>query len=146
MSKSLTPKQVRFANLVIAGRGLSDAYRGAYDVSGMAPESVHVEASKLAQHPEVALRIQAGRLEAANDSKVTLTELVGKLRQAYATAEENGNAAAMTSATVGLARVTGFLSDKPPEQGVAEVDTTDTAALVAQAQDLLAKLAGTPRQ
>jgi hypothetical protein len=59
MREKLTPKQRRFAKLVAQGRPYSDAYRAAYDAESCSPHTIHVEASKLAQRPDVANSIQA---------------------------------------------------------------------------------------
>lgn len=53
----LTAKQEHFAILVAQGSTLSDAYRSAYDASGMAPNTVWNSASKLADVPKVAARV-----------------------------------------------------------------------------------------
>lgn len=57
MKQHLTKKQDLFANAVADGHNLSDAYRHAYDAENMKPNVIHVEASRLAAHPNVALRI-----------------------------------------------------------------------------------------
>ena len=57
MKQHLTKKQDLFANAVADGQNLSDAYRYAYDAENMKPNVIHVEASRLAAHPNVALRI-----------------------------------------------------------------------------------------
>ena len=56
-ARSLTPKQEAFAQLVVEIGSQAEAYRQAYN-SKAKPESVQVEASKLANKPTVALRIQ----------------------------------------------------------------------------------------
>lgn len=53
----LTPKQERFAQLVVELGSQSEAYRRAYESTAKA-ESVHVEASRIANDPMVSLRIQ----------------------------------------------------------------------------------------
>ncbi len=53
----LTSKQDAFARHVAAGDTLASAYRAAYDADGMSPAAVHVAASKLMDHPAVALRV-----------------------------------------------------------------------------------------
>lgn len=65
----LTPKQTKFVAEVVSGATLSDAYRAAYDAEGMEPESVRVEACRLARHPVVSLMIDEGR-RAALDAAV----------------------------------------------------------------------------
>ncbi len=58
MQNQLTEKQETFALKVINGLSLSDAYRQSYSAEHMKSPSVHVEASRLAALPKVALRIQ----------------------------------------------------------------------------------------
>jgi len=56
----LTAKQERFLASLIRndGRSLSDCYREAYDCSRMSAATVHNEASRLAGHPEVTMRLR----------------------------------------------------------------------------------------
>ncbi len=65
----LTQKQEKFAQAVITENSLSDAYRAAYDCSGMSGKTINEEASILADHPKVAPRIAElrDRLEKAAD-------------------------------------------------------------------------------
>jgi hypothetical protein len=57
----LTAKQERFARLVAAGFAQSDAYRQAYDVRSGSAHIVAVEASRLANAPDIALTIESLR-------------------------------------------------------------------------------------
>ena len=52
----LTPKQERFIQNVLGGMSLSDAYREAYNAENMADESIRVEAYRVFNNPNVALR------------------------------------------------------------------------------------------
>lgn len=56
----MTPKQRRFASLVIEGRNPSEAYRGAYGAESMKPNAVASEASKLMKHPDISKCIEKG--------------------------------------------------------------------------------------
>jgi phage terminase small subunit len=58
MQNRLTEKQETFALMVIDGLSLSDAYRQSYRAEHMKSPTIHVEASRLAINPKVALRIQ----------------------------------------------------------------------------------------
>ena len=58
MQNRLTEKQETFALKVIDGLSLSDAYRQSYRAEHMKSPTIHVEASRLATNPKVALRIQ----------------------------------------------------------------------------------------
>ena len=59
MQTVLTEKQDTFAYGVAEGSTLSDAYRHAYNAKHMKPQVIHVEASRLAANPKVALRLEA---------------------------------------------------------------------------------------
>jgi phage terminase small subunit len=63
MSIHLTSKQNAFALSLADGVPASDAYRQAYDADGMKPETVWVEACRLATNPKVALRVEELRAE-----------------------------------------------------------------------------------
>ena len=58
---SLTPKQHIFCDGILSGLNQSDAYREAYQVDGMAPATIHNEASKLMASHEVTASIEASR-------------------------------------------------------------------------------------
>ena len=53
----LTAKQTAFVEALLSGMTQIDAYRAAYDVSGMSDNAQHVEASKLCQNPKISLRL-----------------------------------------------------------------------------------------
>lgn len=57
----LTPKQLNFASYVAAGASLAEAYRLSYDSYG-GPNTVRVEACRLAQKPHIRTAIDRIRL------------------------------------------------------------------------------------
>lgn len=59
----LTSKQEAFSQLVANGQQQTDAYRNAYDADGMGAPTIWAEASRLADHPKVAARIEQLRSE-----------------------------------------------------------------------------------
>ncbi len=59
----LTSKQEAFSQLVANGQQQTDAYRKAYDADGMSAPTIWAEASRLADHPKVAARIEQLRGE-----------------------------------------------------------------------------------
>jgi phage terminase small subunit len=90
MSRALTPKQQAFLDALLGGAKPVDAYRAAYDCSGMQPRAVTNNASKLARHPTIALAIQAHRdqvavareaatAKACEDAGVTRERVVAEL-------------------------------------------------------------------
>jgi phage terminase small subunit len=58
MEKSLTPKQEQFCRAIPTGKNQSAAYRQAYNCTRMSDATVNVEASRLMDHPHIALRIK----------------------------------------------------------------------------------------
>lgn len=64
MPRKLTVKQESYKNNRIAGMGVSEAYKAAYDVKKMSDNSVSVAAHKLEQDERIAKEIQAKREEA----------------------------------------------------------------------------------
>lgn len=75
----LTPKQTKFVAEVVSGATLTAAYRAAYDAEGMEPESVRVEACRLARHPIVALMIDEGRRDALDDAVWSRRRAIARL-------------------------------------------------------------------
>ena len=57
----LTGKQTLFVQGVLKGLSQSDAYRGAYNCTNMADNSIWREASVLFANPKVSARIKAGQ-------------------------------------------------------------------------------------
>ena len=60
-SKRLTGKQRGFTDSVLDGCSLADSYRHNYNAANMSDRAIHVEASRLAAHPDVALMIAEKR-------------------------------------------------------------------------------------
>jgi terminase small subunit-like protein len=75
----LTEKQEAYCQAYIVLGNQSDAYREAYDASGMAKNSIWVAASRLHNEANVALRIDALRNELYQRNKITIDELVSDL-------------------------------------------------------------------
>jgi len=109
----LTGQQEIFALKVHAGLNYSDAYRKAYDVDRMRPETIHAEASRLASNHKVAHRLDEMRSEADAlrllDERQVLVELMSNSVQA----REEGNLAASNKALELLGRYLGLWNDQP---------------------------------
>ena len=58
MEKPLTPKQEQFCRAILIGKNQSEAYRQAYNCKRTSDATVNVEASRLMDHPRIALRIK----------------------------------------------------------------------------------------
>ena len=70
MQALLTINQETFANGVVEGRSLSDAYRHAYNAERLKSQVIHVEASRLAANPKVALRLDELTREKDEDRRM----------------------------------------------------------------------------
>ena len=57
--RKLTSKQEAFLSGLIRGKSQYEAYRNAYDASGMKRSAIDNEAWRLAGHPEISRRLQA---------------------------------------------------------------------------------------
>ena len=79
MSKPLTTKQETFCLAILAGKNQSDAYREAYDCKCMRDVTVHVEASRLMDHPRIVLRIQVLMTPAVEKVQMNYDQFVTRL-------------------------------------------------------------------
>ena len=57
--RKLTSKQERFLAEMIRGATQADAYRAAYNATGMKPSAIYTEAGRIMAHPEVSRRLHA---------------------------------------------------------------------------------------
>lgn len=93
---NLTEQQLKFVEGILAGMKPGAAYRAAYDCSGYTnPNSIAVEASRLRNHPEIALTIAEARTK-----RVTLgyAEHDQNLERLSRVAEREGNLGAAVAA------------------------------------------------
>lgn len=115
-SPVLTPKQEAAVQAFLfhednAIRGnKSGAYRHAYTTSGMKDESIWVEACALFAHPYVSQRVKELRREMQKG--ITIEDLIAELEDAQALADSAGQAGARVSASMGKAKLLGFITEK----------------------------------
>ena len=64
----MTPKQLKFSQMIAGGQSQSDAYRDTYDAKNMNPNSIHNEASRLMKNESVKRKV--GALVKAADQKI----------------------------------------------------------------------------
>lgn len=113
----LTAKQEKFAQAYVETGNASEAYRRAYNASATKPEVVNVKASELLAHGKVSVRVaelQAMHLEAHGETVSSIAKL---LHEDRAFAREHETPAAAISASLGLAKLYGLLSDKHEHSG-----------------------------
>ena len=76
---ALTIKQENFCNYYVESGNASDAYRRAYSCDKMKDEAVVVEASKLKDSPNVALRIDELKAKLQSNSDITKERILNEL-------------------------------------------------------------------
>jgi len=104
----------KFAQALVKTGNQSEAYREAYNALKMKPETVHRAAHELMQNPNVAARIAELRAAAAKRNEITVDDLVAELEEARQAGlgATSPQAAAAVAATMGKAKILGFLIDK----------------------------------
>jgi len=73
MKESLTPRQEKFCQEIVAGNNQSDAYRSAYFATKMRPKTVNEAASRLMAERKIAARVEVLRkpvIEAVQKSRI----------------------------------------------------------------------------
>jgi len=112
MAQNLTPKQEAFCLAYIETGNASEAYRRAYDASRTKPECVNVNASKLLASAKISLRVDELKAEHAARHEITVETIRDMLLQDRDFARDLDTPAAAISATMGLAKLYGHLTDK----------------------------------
>lgn len=65
--RKLSPKQENFAkSIALDGMNYADAYRANYSAKNMSDDAIYVEASRLANNPQISLRVKELANEAAS--------------------------------------------------------------------------------
>jgi phage terminase small subunit len=107
--QDLTPKMHRFCLSIVEGDGASEAYRAAYATRSMSDESVAVEASRLLRDQRVRQRIDELRVSLQRSLGISRATLLRELDEVRDLAKVNGDVKTVLSATMGKARLLGFL-------------------------------------
>lgn len=106
--KKINAKQEKFARLVFEGVDISEAGSQCWDWSRYSGNAKRVEANKKLNHEGTAARIAELRAEAACNSQVTVESLLVELEEARQVAKTEAQPAAMVSASIGKAKLTGL--------------------------------------
>ena len=111
LANGLTTKQEEFAKAYVETGNASEAYRRAYKANTK-PEVVWVKACELLKHGKVAVRVEELQQAAQKRHNVTIDTITEMLREDRDFAQEVGQAGAKVSATMGLAKLHGLITDK----------------------------------
>lgn len=128
----LTPKQEAFCLAFIETGNASEAYRRSYNSAAMKPATVNRSAKELLDHPKISARLEDLRADVVERAQITVKDLLEELEEARVAAmrSRTPQAAAATAATMGKAKLLGFLTDR--------VDATvTTKALPASVDDFV---------
>ena len=110
--RELTLKQAAFVREYLDIGNASEAYRRAYDASGMQPKAIHVEASRLLDNPKVALSVAELQREAAVAAGLSLEYVLVNLGQNAEDARAGGHYAASNRALELMAKYLGLFSGR----------------------------------
>ncbi|MGL5284184.1 MAG: terminase small subunit, partial [Plesiomonas shigelloides] len=124
--KKLTQKQENFCQKFVETGNASEAYRHAYNVSKMKPESVNRKACELMKNVNVTARIEELRGEHAIRHAVTVDTLLSELEEARTIALtcETPQTSSAVSATMGKAKLLGLDKQLIEHSGSVEVRRT----------------------
>jgi phage terminase small subunit len=123
----MTPKQEKFCLLYRETGNASEAYRQAYDAAKMKPETVNRNAKALLDNSKIATRLrELGQVDMERHI-VTADTIASMLKEDREFAREMETPSAAVTATMGLAKLYGLLTDKT------EVTGKDGAAIKIEA-------------
>lgn len=142
MKTALTPKQETFCLAYIEIGNASEAYRQAYNAMNMKPETISVKASELIKNGKVAVRINELQTTHRERHNVTVDTITDMLVEDRSLARENGQGGAAVSASMGLAKLLGYLKDKVEHSG--SVDLSSSSEWVGLQADILSALTPYP--
>lgn len=111
---SLTLKQENFCLAYIETGNATEAYRRAYDASKMKDAVINVKASELLANGKITVRLEELRKPIIERHNITVDDLLAELEQARKAALDatTPQASAATAATMGKAKLLGYLTDK----------------------------------
>ena len=94
----LTRKQEAFVKGILEGKTATEAYRAAYDCSGMAEPTVWAEASRLRAHYKISAWLRHYQRIGMDEARLTLQEHLAELARGRELALELGQASAAVQA------------------------------------------------
>ena len=113
----LTPKQERFCQKYIETGNASEAYRQSYDSKNMQPDTIHTAAQQLLDNYKVIEMVDELQNVHKNNHNITIESITAELEKVRRLAFESGNYSAVISATMGKAKMHGFLEKGNKKNG-----------------------------
>ena len=121
---ALTSKQEKFAQVWHATGNKSEAYRQVYNAKNSTDNVIAVEASRLSENPNVALRFYELQQAAQKRNDTTVDALDAMFKEAFEVGRDIKNPSAMVTAASGLAKLHGL--NAPDKQQVDHSSTDGT--------------------
>lgn len=114
MAEKLTPKQEAFCLAYVETGNASEAYRRAYSAGSMKPDVIAVKASELLKNGKVTVRVQELQGDIQKRHEITVDDLIAELEEARVAAfsAQTPQTSAAVAATMGKAKLLGYLKDK----------------------------------
>lgn len=145
--KPLTIRQQRFAELLAAGCDQTDAYRQAFDPKTAKPNTVWVNAARMAKRPEVAAVVD----EIATKARTMAGALIGyglqdavrQAQEAFDVAKKKQQASGMTQAVFLTSKLLGLLAEDRKNERTPLSELTDDQ-LASQIKDAFAGASQNP--
>jgi len=117
----MTPKQERFVQEYLVDQNATAAAKRA----GYSERTAYSQGQRLLKNVEARQAIQAAQAEHRERTAVTVESITEKLRAAYDLAKTNGQSASMVQASMGLAKLHGYLVDRTEDVTKAQDMTPD---------------------
>ena len=109
--RKLTPQREAFCRHIVRGYSAAEAYRRSYTIGdNTKPHTIHTEAYKLRENPDVAHRIAELTAQAAARAVVSRETMLAEMAINRSHAIDHGNISAANTASRDRARVAGLLS------------------------------------
>ena len=110
---ALTPKQERFAQLVVEGKTQADAYRGAFDTKPTTkPETIQANASRLMADSNISARVDELRKPIIEAVGITLESHLKDLMTLRNLAVKNNQINAAITAEIARGKAAGVSTDR----------------------------------
>ena len=113
----LTPKQESFCLAYLETGSASEAYRQAYDVTGMKPESVNREAKSVIDNPKISSRIEELRAPVREAAQISLRQHLDDLKRLRDLAEASEKYGPAIQAEVARGKASGLYVEKTEVTG-----------------------------
>lgn len=132
----LTEQQMRFVELILSGKAITESYKIAYDCSAMQQNTIWAAASRLRSHYKISAWISAARIAGLGTATVTLADHISELARLREVAERTGNIGAAVQAEQLRGKAMGHYTERLE---VTHTDIADELKELAKVSPELAK-------